>query len=70
MEIVNIQLVSKNNKKNGIYLYRIVVKKDGLYYFCGSIMNDGPIKAKDIDVNSLVIGREIPKEFWEVNGIK
>lgn len=69
MELIKLQLNTKNNKKNGFYLYTPIVKKDNLYYWCESIKTDKVLKPQDVSIEDLKIRREIPKEFYAANGI-
>jgi len=70
MELFKIRLMTKNSFKNSFYLYLPVVRIDNKYYFCESIKSKIKIDKKKIDINSLVIKREIPKEYYAANGIK
>jgi hypothetical protein len=67
MKIAKINLMSKNNVKNGFYLYRPIVEIDGKFYFCESIKTSSPMK--DIDKYTLKVTREIPSEFYKANGL-
>ena len=67
MELVKTSLISKNNVKNGFYLYSPIVKIEGDYWFCDSIKTRQPVK--DFPNNKLVPIRVIPREYWEANGI-
>jgi len=69
LKIFKLDLYSKNNKKNGFYLYTPIVFGGGSYYWCESIKSDKVLKANEVNVYSLVIKREIPKEYYIANGI-
>lgn len=68
-EVYRISLTSKNNTKTKKYIYSIVVKCDGVYYYAGFVTTHKPIKKQDVDVNTLELKREIPFEFYKANGI-
>lgn len=70
LKVYKLQLNSKNNRKNGFYLYTPIVYGGGSYYWCESIKSDKVLKVKDVNVYSLVITREIPKEYYNANEIK
>lgn len=65
MQLIKTNLISKNNKKLGVYLYRPIVMVNGLYYWCKSIKCTKPTN----HFSDLVIDREIPKEFYKANNL-
>lgn len=67
--IVKLDLISKNNLQRGSYHYSPIVKIGDDFYWCKSLITKSVIKAKDIDVNDLVIERIIPTMFHEANGL-
>jgi len=67
MKIAKLNLMSKNNVKNGFYLYRPIVIIDGKYFFCESIKSNSVLKT--VDNSQLKITREIPSEFLKANGL-
>jgi hypothetical protein len=67
MKVVKVNLISKNNKKNGFYLYRPIVEYNGDYYWCESIKANKAIK--EFKETDLKIDRKIPTEFLNANGI-
>ena len=67
MELVKTNLISKNNTKNGFYLYAPIVKLNGEYFFCESIKTEQPVKG--FPSSELTIKRQIPREFLQANGI-
>ncbi len=69
MLLFNLCLMSKNNKKTGRYIYHINAYNNGNFYFCKFLQSDTPLKMNNIDVNEIEIIREIPKEYWAVNGV-
>jgi len=69
MNIVKIDLASKNNKQNGFYLYIPIVEVNGKYFWCESIKTNRVMTVKDIEPCSLFIKREIPQQFYKANGI-
>lgn len=58
-EIVRIELLTKNNIKNGFYLYRPIVKIDGINYACLSIKVNKVTVKNDIDLGSLKVTSKI-----------
>tara|TARA_R110002126_G_scaffold146450_1_gene292457 strand:+ start:96 stop:386 length:291 start_codon:yes stop_codon:yes gene_type:complete len=68
--IVNITLISKNNKQRGTYLYNPVVKVGDKYFYCASILTTEPLKTKDITQDQIILNREIEPQFYAANGIK
>lgn len=70
MELIKLDLASKNNVQNGFYLYIPIVKVGGSYFRCNSIKSDKVLKANDISIESLVISKEIEPKFYEANGIR
>jgi hypothetical protein len=69
MNIVKIQLMSKNNLQRGSYLYSPIVEIDGKYYRCHSVKTTKPVSKKDIDIASLKISTEIKPESYKANGL-
>lgn len=69
MELFKLTLISKNNKRTGIYLYRPIIKVGDKFFWCGSIKTRQPIKKTEITPSMLVMDREIPKQFYQANGI-
>jgi hypothetical protein len=70
MEIYNIRLMSKNNKKTGYYIYSVVVRDLDRYYYCRSINSNKVITKGDLSIGDIEIIREISKEYYIANGIK
>lgn len=66
MKIVKLNLLTKNNKQNGFYVYSPIVKIDGKYYYCESIKSSSKLKISDINP---VIKRQIQPQFYAANGI-
>lgn len=69
LSLVKLNLMSKNNKRTGRYIYSPVVFLNGSYYFCESIKSGSVLRISDIDINKLVIIREIPMVYYMANGI-
>lgn len=67
--LYGLSLMSKNNTKTGSYLYSPTIKENDKYYFCEMLKSNKPLKPKDVDIESLVIKREIPKEFYKAHKI-
>jgi hypothetical protein len=67
MQLVKLQLISNNNKKNGFYLYSPIVKIDNEYFRCESIKTDKPIKA--ISESILKVQKLIEPKYYLANGI-
>lgn len=65
--LVKTNLSSKNNVKNGFYLYCPIVEINGEYFYCESIKTKQPVKTFNSD--ELKITRQIPNEFLKANGI-
>lgn len=65
----SIQLATKNNKKNGFYLYIPIVKIGNDFYRCKSIKTKNIIKACDLDVNYVEITSLILPIYYNVNNI-
>lgn len=65
MELVKMDLISKNNKKNNFYLYIPIVKKDNKFFKCKSIKSEQPIRTYPTD--KLIITNEILPEFYKAN---
>ena len=69
MTIVKLQLLTKNNKERGLYLYQPIVEINGKYYWCESIKTHKVITKEQLSVNSLQVKREIPSQFYAANGL-
>jgi hypothetical protein len=67
MELIKLNLISKNNVRNGFYLYAPIVKVNGKYFFCESIKTTQPVK--DFTAEQLTIKRQIPEQFLKANGL-
>jgi len=69
MLLVKLQLFSKNNLKNGFYLYCPIVKIEDKFFWCKSIKTNRVTKTSEINTKELQITREIPPEYYEANGL-
>lgn len=70
MTIVKLDLISKNNRKNGIWLYMPIVEKDGRYYRCESILSrDGTLKKDQVNPETVKVTSEIKPEYYAANGL-
>ena len=67
MNVFKANLLTKNNTKNGFYLYAPIVEIKGRYFICKSIKTKIP--TKNFSNQQLNISREIHKEFYLANGI-
>ena len=70
MELVKIELMSKNNKQRGSYLYMPIVLIEGEYYRCSCIKTDKVIKKSDVELNTLSVTSKILPEYYAANGIQ
>lgn len=69
MTLFKLQLISKNNKRRGSYLYMPIVEDNGKYYFCESVKSSAVLNKKDVNISSIKVRREIPEQFYAANGI-
>jgi hypothetical protein len=67
MKLVKLDLISKNNKKNGFYLYVPIVEKNGEFFWCESVKTNKPIKT--LNQCELKINRKIPSQALKANGL-
>ncbi|MFA5299493.1 MAG: hypothetical protein WC389_14990 [Lutibacter sp.] len=67
MQLVKLDLISKNNIKNGFYLYIPIVKIENCFYWCESLKVKTVLKPQDVSIKDLKITRIIPKEFYKAN---
>jgi hypothetical protein len=65
MQLIKSNLISKNNKKTGVYLYKPIVKLNGLYFWCESIKTSKPTN----QFSDLKIQRQIPIEYYKANDL-
>jgi len=70
MELYNIKLMSKNNKKTGLYLYSLVLRDGNEYFYGESVKSDKPLKKEDIKQEQIKPTRAIHPDFYIPNGIK
>lgn len=69
MELIKLDLISKNNIKNGFYLYIPIVKVENKYFWCESIKSKNTLKTDKVSITELKITKEIPEIFYKANGI-
>lgn len=67
MILVKLDLITKNNKQNGFYIYSPIVKIGESYHWCETIKSENILKLKNVDISKLIIKREIPKEYHIAN---
>ena len=68
--LVKLQLLTKNNPITGVYLYAPIIKDSyNRFYWCETLKAAKVLKKDDIKIGTLTIRREIPKEFYEANGL-
>ncbi len=70
MELIKLDLISRNNKQNGWYMYCPIVKSEGKYYRCKSIKSNCILKKENVNVKAFIISSEITPEFYAINNIK
>jgi len=70
MKVIKTNLITKNNIKNGFYIYKPIVEVDGKFWFCESIKVSSPINENNIHDYQLKITREIQPEFYSANSLK
>lgn len=70
MEIHSVNLMSKNNKENGFYLYNVIFKIGDKYFRSKSIKSDRILSKKDINTKDLEIQSEIDEKYYDANNIK
>lgn len=69
MELINIKLMSKNNKQRGSYIYSPIVKIDGIYYRCYSIKSPTILRKEQVNLTELRISSCVKPEYYAANGL-
>lgn len=69
IQIVKLNLMSKNNKATGSYLYSPIVLINGDYFHCESLIKNKITKIKDLKNEEIKPTRIIKPEFLKSNGI-
>ncbi|MFT4221890.1 hypothetical protein [Dysgonomonas sp.] len=69
-EIHSLHLMSKNSAKNRSYLYLPILKENDKYYYCEMIQATHRVDIKDIDVDTLMAKREVPRQYYKSNNIE
>ncbi len=69
-QIVKLDLMSKNNKQRGSYLYMPIVLIEGEYFRCKSIKSHFVIRKQDVSLSQIYPTSKILPEHYEVNGLK
>lgn len=69
MKLISLSLISKNNVKTGRYIYHPVVQIGEQYFYCDSIITNKVIRKSDIDIDTLIVKRQIQPKFYAANGI-
>jgi len=70
MELIKLDLISKNNKKNGFYLYVPIVLIRGDYYRCNTIKSIVVLRKEDVNIDGMITTSCISPEYYEANGLK
>lgn len=69
-QIVKLDLMSKNNRQRGSYLYMPIVLIDGEYFRCKSILSQFVLRKEDISLSQVYPTSKITPEYYEANGLK
>ncbi|MDR2004171.1 MAG: hypothetical protein LBQ74_14160 [Prevotella sp.] len=69
-QIHSLDLMSKNSAKNRSYLYLPILREGGKYYYCEMIRSTQRVNIKDVDVDTLIVKREVPRQYYRANKIE
>jgi len=69
MKLIKLILQTKNNKRNGIYLYSPIVEINGRYFYCESIKANKVLKQDQINISTIKPTREIQPQYYQANGL-
>jgi hypothetical protein len=67
MELYRLNLISKNNRKTGIYLYSPILKINGEFWRGASVISRIPLKT--VHHTKLIATTLIQPEFYKANNI-